>query len=260
MNITLREVVFDVEIVVGEGVVELRIEHFHQRRGRIAAKIHGHFIDFIEHENRIDGAGLAHHLDDLSRQRANIGAAMSANFSFIAHSAERHADKFAAGGVADGSGKRSLADARRPYEAEDGTLGIFDELANGEIFQDALLDFFQAVMIFVENLLGALDVANFLGALLPGHSQQPIEIVAGDSGFGRHGRHHFEPLQLLHGLFMPSLGMPEVSIFFLSWSISLVSPRPEFLLDGLELFVEVVLFLGALHLALHAGIDVAIDI
>ena len=34
----------------------------------------------------------------------------------------------------------------------------------------------------------------------------------------------------------------------------------EFLLDGLELFVEVVLFLRALHLALHARIDVAVDV
>ena len=34
----------------------------------------------------------------------------------------------------------------------------------------------------------------------------------------------------------------------------------EFLLDGFELFVEVVLFLRALHLALHAGVDVAIDV
>ena len=34
----------------------------------------------------------------------------------------------------------------------------------------------------------------------------------------------------------------------------------EFLLDGLELFVEVILFLGALHLALDAGIDVAVDV
>ena len=34
----------------------------------------------------------------------------------------------------------------------------------------------------------------------------------------------------------------------------------EFLMDGLELLVEVVLFLGPLHLPLHAGIDIAIDV
>ena len=49
--------------------------------------------------------------------------------------------------------------------------------------------------------------------------------------------------------------MPEVSIFFFSCSISFCFAAAQFLLDGLELFVEVVLFLGALHLALHARID-----
>ena len=34
----------------------------------------------------------------------------------------------------------------------------------------------------------------------------------------------------------------------------------EFLLNGFELFVEVILFLRALHLALHAGVDVAVDV
>ena len=35
---------------------------------------------------------------------------------------------------------------------------------------------------------------------------------------------------------------------------------PQFLLDGLDLFVEVILFLGALHLALHARVDGAVHV
>ncbi len=54
-----REIVFDVEIMIGEGVVQLRVEDFHQRRRRIAAKIHGHLVDFVEDEHRVDRAGLA---------------------------------------------------------------------------------------------------------------------------------------------------------------------------------------------------------
>ena len=34
----------------------------------------------------------------------------------------------------------------------------------------------------------------------------------------------------------------------------------QFLLDGLDLFVEVVLFLRALHLPLHARLDVAVEV
>jgi len=34
----------------------------------------------------------------------------------------------------------------------------------------------------------------------------------------------------------------------------------EFFLNGLELFVKVILFLSAFHLALDAGIDIAVDV
>ncbi len=34
----------------------------------------------------------------------------------------------------------------------------------------------------------------------------------------------------------------------------------EFFLDGLELFVQVILFLRTLHLALHARVNVAVDV
>ena len=167
----LGEIVFDVEIMVREGVIQLGVEDFHERGRRVATEVGGHFVDFVEDENRIDGAGLLHHLDDLAGQSADVGAAMAANFGFVAHAAEGDADKFAAGGVADGHGERSLANARRSDEAEDGAFRILDELANGEEFEDALFDLFEAVVLVIENFFGGLDVANFLGALFPGHGQ-----------------------------------------------------------------------------------------
>ena len=111
------EIVLDVEVVVGEGVVQFGVENFHERRRRVAAEVGGHFVHFVEHENRIDRSGLFHHLDDLAGQRADIGAAVSANFRFIAHAAERDANKFASRGAPDGHGERGFADARRPDEA-----------------------------------------------------------------------------------------------------------------------------------------------
>ena len=127
------------------------IEHFHQRRGRIAAEIHGHLVHFIEHEHRIHGAGLSHHLDDLAGQRADVGAAMAADFGFVAHAAQRHAHELASRGAADRRGQRSFAHARRPEEAENRAFRILHQLADGEIFEDALLDLFQAVVILVRG-------------------------------------------------------------------------------------------------------------
>src|SRR5215475_9036341 len=102
---------------------------------------------------------------------------MATNFGFIANATKRDTHELAAGGVADGHGEGSLADAWRPDETENRALGILDELADGEELQDAFLDLFKAVMLFVENVLGGLDVANFLGAFLPRHREEPIDVV-----------------------------------------------------------------------------------
>ena len=80
---------------------------------------------------------------------------MAADFSLIAHAAERHADELAAGGFGDRHAERSLADARRSDEAEDRPFGILYELADGEKFKDALLDFLEPVMIFVQSTFSA---------------------------------------------------------------------------------------------------------
>src|SRR5580704_1269771 len=185
---------------------------------------------------------------------------MAANFRFVANATKRDADEFASGGAADGHCERSLANTWRPEEAENRALGILDELADRQIFEDAIFDFFQAVVVLREDLFGAVDVANFLGALLPWHGQEPIEIIARDGGFGGHWRHHFEPLQLLHGLFLRAFGHAGGFDLLFQLLDFVGFAAAKFLLDGLELFVEVILFLGAFHLALHARIDRAVDV
>ena len=36
-------------------------------------------------------------------------------------------------------------------------------------FQDALLDLLQPIVVFVQDLFGAVDIADFLGPFLPRH-------------------------------------------------------------------------------------------
>ena len=71
-----------------EGVVLLGVQNFEQRRRRVAAKIVSELVDLVEQYERVDDAGLLHHLNDLSRQRADVGAAMPANFGLVAHPAQ----------------------------------------------------------------------------------------------------------------------------------------------------------------------------
>src|SRR5208283_1561024 len=120
----LREIVFHVEVVIDEHEVLLGIKHFKQGGGRVAAEVHRHFVDFIEHEDRILGAGLLHHLNDLAGQGADVSAPVTANFGFVAHSAERHADELASGGLGDRHAQRRFADSRRSDKAKNRAFGI----------------------------------------------------------------------------------------------------------------------------------------
>ena len=91
----VRQVVFNVEVMILERGVLRRIEHLKQSRRGIAAEVHRHLVDFVEHHDRILRAGFLHHLDDLARQGTDVGAAMAANLGFVAYAAEREPHKFA---------------------------------------------------------------------------------------------------------------------------------------------------------------------
>src|SRR5260221_4151373 len=115
-------------------------------------------------------------------------------------------------------------------------------------------------MLGIENIFGGLDVANLFRALLPGHGEQPVNIVAAYGRFRGHRRHQFQALQLRAGLFEDILGHAGGIDFLFKLFDFVLLAAAQFLLDGFELFVEVILFLRALHLPLYAGIDVAVDI
>jgi len=123
-NNTFRKIERDVQVMVGEGVVLLGIEHLEQRRRRIAAEIHAELVDFVEDEQRVVRARIAQSLDDSTRQRADVSAAMPANLGLVADAAERQAHEFAAECSSDRLAERSFAGARRTDEAQDRSLGV----------------------------------------------------------------------------------------------------------------------------------------
>src|SRR5256885_9754126 len=68
---------------------------------------------------------------------------------------------------------------------------------SGEIFDDALLDLLEPVMVVVEDLLGVDEILIDLRLLIPRDRQQPIEVVAHDGAFRRHRRYPPELLELV---------------------------------------------------------------
>ena len=79
------------------------------------------------------------------------------------------------------------------------------------------------------ELLGAREVDDFLGALVPGQSDQPVEVGARHGVFGRGHGHPGEAVQFAKASFLTPSGMPAASIFSRSSSISLAwsSPSPS---------------------------------
>ena len=258
----VRQVVLDVEVVIQERVVLFGVEHFEQRRRRVAAEVHRHLVDFVEQEHRVHRAGLLHHLDDLAGERADVGAAVAADLRLVADAAERQPHELAVHGARDRLGERRLADPRRPGEGEDRRLRLLHQRADREELEDAVLDLLQPVVVLVEDLLGALEIAALLGLLLPGHGDEPVEIVPGHGRLGRHRGHRLEPLQLLDGLFLDLLGHLRVLDLLLQLLdlVALLVLAAQLLLDRLHLLVEVVLLLRLLHLLLDARLDLPIHL
>ena len=197
----LREVVVDVEVVIVEGVVLLRVEHLEQRRRRIAAEVHRHLVDLVEQEDRVARAGLLQALDDLARQRADVGAAMAADLGLVAHAAERDAHELAARGARDRLAERGLADARRADEAEDRALHALRPAPAPRGTRGCAPSASRARSGPRRGSRSASSMSLLLVlVLLPGQREDPVDVVAHDRRLGAHRRHHLELADLLLGL------------------------------------------------------------
>ena len=253
----------DFQIMVLELAVLLGVEHLQQRRGRVSPEVLAQLVDLVEQEERVHRAGLFQVRHDLARQRADIGAAMTANFRFVAHAAQRLAHEFAPRGLGDRATERGLADARWADEAQDRPLQLVGARLHGQIFDDPVLDLFQREMILVEDVLRLLEVVLDLALLAPGQTQQHVEIVAHDRGFGRHGLHRLELLELRRGLgarFLAELGLGNLLGQFGEFVAFLAFAIAQFALDRLQLLVEIIFALGLLHLPLHAAANLLLHL
>src|SRR5690606_34598268 len=121
---------------------------------------------------------------DLAGHGADVRAPVTANLRLIAHAAERHADELAIRRARDRLAQRGLADARRPDETQDRALQRLHTLLHREVFDDALLDLLEPVVVLVEHLLGVRDVVVDLRLLLPRALHEPVDVIAHDGRFG----------------------------------------------------------------------------
>ena len=250
------QVKVDLGVMIDESVILLRIQHFQQCRRRIATEVGAHLVHFIQQEQRVLHAGLAHVLQHLARHRADIGTTVTTNLGLVTHAAQRHAHELAVGGAGNRLPQRGLAYTGRPDQAQDRRLELVDTLLHREVFQDALLDLFQAKVVFVEDGFGGIDFLTDLGLLLPRQIKQGFDVVAHHGGFGGHRRHHLELFQLGHHLVLGLLGHAGQLDFLLKLvDLAGFVVLAQLFLDRLDLLVQVVLALALFHLALDAAAD-----
>src|SRR5438094_7487592 len=124
-----------------------RIEHFEQRARRVTTKIRADFVDLIEHKNRISRAAAAQLLNDPARHRADVSAAMPADFRFITHPAETNPHKPAAERVGDGLTETGLANARRPEKTKDRAVSLRIEFCTARYSNSRFLTFLRSKLL-----------------------------------------------------------------------------------------------------------------
>ena len=186
--------------MVVKRVVLLGIEHLEKRRRWITTKIGRHLVDFIEQEHGIVCPGLLEALDQFARERTDVRTTMPANLGFITHTAQGQTDKLATRGARDALRKAGFTDARRTNETKNRALELLRQGLHGEIFEDAFLDLFEPVMIFIEDVFRLDEVMTFFALFVPRQVENPVDVVANDGRFRARRMHHLELLEFFFDL------------------------------------------------------------
>ena len=202
-------------------------------------------------------------LNDLAGQRADIGAAMAANFRFVVHTAQRDAHELASQRARNGFAERRLADARRPDEAQDRSLHTRLQFLDRQVIENAFLDLHQVVVIFVENglRLGNVDVLG-AGSFVPGQRSHPFQIRARNHVFRGSGSHLREPLQFAVAFFLGFRGHAGLFDFLaqlVDFGLAVVG-FAQFLLNRLHLLAQQEFALALVDLLLNLVVNLVAQI
>ncbi len=186
---------------------------------------------------------------------------MASDLGLVAHPADTDPLELAAERPRDRTAQRGLADAGRPDEAQNRAARVRLEPADGQEFEDPVLDLLDVVVVLVEDLarVGQLEVVT--GRLVPRERRDPLEISADHAPFGHRGLQPLEPCELAIGLLAHLLGqldrrelLPEL----IDLGLHLVG-LSELLLDRLELLAQEILPLPLLELRLDLRLNLRAD-
>ena len=216
-------------------------------------------VDLVEHHHAVARAGLAQALHDVSRQGADVVAAVAADLGLVMHTPQRHAHEGPLQRSRNALAERGLADAGRPHEAEDGRAPLRVQLANSEELEDPLLDPLQSEVVRLEHAAGSGEVDRCLDRRCPRQLHHPVEVGSQHWVFARRVGHALQPPQFLTDVGLDvwrhaRLGDRSVERADLG---VVVAGLAQFILDRLQLLAKQELSLSVVELFLGALADLA---
>ena len=137
----------DIDEMVVEGAVLLRVQCLQQRCRRVAPEIPCQLVDLVQQHQGVGGLGGDHGADDLAGHSADVGAAVAADLGLVPHAAQTDAHILTAKAFGDGACNTGFTHTRRADQTDDLRLHVRCQLAHGKRFQNAVLDLFQAVVV-----------------------------------------------------------------------------------------------------------------
>ena len=237
----LREIHAQIEVVVEELGVLLRIQRLEECGGGVALIARAYLVDLIQHDDRVGHLHLFQRLHELARHRADVGAAVSLDLGLVAHAAQREAVELAPQRVGDRAADGGLAHAWRTCEQDDRAADLALPRAHGDELQDALFHVFEPVVLACQHVACVSEVELVGGVHAPGHRGGPVEVVARHAVLGRASFEHREFIELVLDAFGHGgwrLECRHAGLEFLGVGAAVVLRKPQFLFDDFQLFFQ----------------------
>ena len=173
----VRKVVVQIQIVIVEGAVLLRVESLEKCRRRIALEIGRKLVYLVQHDYRVRSACFLYAVQDTSRQRTDISLSVTSDFGLVVHTAQRDSHIFSVKRFGHRLTQAGLTDSRRAVQAEDRGFHISLKLEHCQVFYDSLLYRIQTIVVAIQNLLCVLQVQIVLTHIVPRKVQHKLQIV-----------------------------------------------------------------------------------
>src|SRR5438309_2129487 len=124
----------------------------------------------------------------------------SSSCRFIAHTAQADSHKFASERICNRLALTRLDHTRRAEKTEDRAVPLRIEFADGQVFDQSFLNFFQVVMVAIKNLLRLIEIEAVLAQFIPWQIGDNLDVTDDDGELRAGRRNKVEPLQFALGL------------------------------------------------------------